>query len=337
MPAWHFYFWRRVGELKFAALPVSYTAALLRLAGLNRRSLSACGVKTQRTSNILLIEWRKDSFARNKAHIEKALLQLVAEKESFRNWIETECDHSLLLVWACAAGSMDIVYFIKENHWKETQEAHTLAMVTSAGCGHINILRYLIENCGIDPSASNNEAFEWAAKSGHLEVVEYLLADERTDPSAVSSMPLVWACKFGHLAVVDRLLKDGRSDPSAQEHSGLLSAARAGYTHIVKLLLQDERVNVNAQNAHALLYSTCHGHAETLNVLLKAGADASLQNYCHSTSPFKLVMPEQFKYLLGIRKHPYRNLDAPVRPCIRSCQENRAISLAFDADLMNML
>ncbi|KAJ3068752.1 hypothetical protein HDU98_008130, partial [Podochytrium sp. JEL0797] len=278
---WKHLFWKEVGKLNFSRLPTSYTTALLRLTGFNRRSLGALGVATSGAS-VLLVRWRTKQFAENRLHIEQALLSLLHSKD----WVRNDCDLNLLLVWSCAAGSIDTVQYLSTHHWAETAATHSLALITSAGCGHLAILEYLVQDLHLDPSASNNAALEWAAKSGHLQTLNFLLQDPRVNPADAFSMPLVWACKYGHVRIVERLLSDGRSDPSAQNNSALVSAARAGYTEIVTLLLQDARVNANAQDGNGLLSSSCLGHAGTLEVLLQAGGDPSLVQF----KPFLIAL-----------------------------------------------
>ncbi|KAJ3022081.1 UNVERIFIED_CONTAM: hypothetical protein HDU68_009324, partial [Siphonaria sp. JEL0065] len=287
---WQHTFWRaHMHKIKFSRLPVSYTVALLRLTGFTCRSLGALGLQVDGASTTSLIRWRNTSFSRvqNRNHVELAMLQLM--NGEYGDWtLEKNCDLSLLFVWACAAGSFEIVRVVASNpqYWSEVNDIYGLATITAAGLGHLGILRYLVEEHHVDPSTGHNGALEWAAKSGHLDVIEYLLKDERVDPADASSMALVWACKNGHLDIVRRLLEDGRSDPTAQSNSALISAARHGFTEIVTLLLQDERVDVNTQEGHVLLSPSIQGHAETVEILLKAGADPKLSKF----KPFQIAL-----------------------------------------------
>jgi len=175
----------------------------------------------------------------------------------------------------------------------------TLLIAASMG-GQKELVAHLLKRC--HPPASlemadtdGYTALMWAAEQGELGVLTLLLkAGACTDPRppAGALLPpdaapsptdtaLTIACERGHASIVFALLRAGASTiaPQGDGTSALECVARQGHVAAAKALIGKQRLSLDDPHAlNALILAAMRGHIAVMELLLKSGLDADVQD-----------------------------------------------------------
>ena len=173
----------------------------------------------------------------------------------------------------------------------KTGKLQRTALMYAAQRGHTRIVQYLLDE-GAPVNTQDVDgvtSLMIASGYGHSEVVRVLInygADLNILAKGLDATALMYACVRQRTVCVDLLLA-GRADPNlcGREHSPLIGACIIGDypmdpTILEKLL--SAGANPNTQTGDdgytALMQAAADGYEKGMEVLLKAGADANIQN-----------------------------------------------------------
>ena len=174
----------------------------------------------------------------------------------------------------------------------KTSQLQRTALMAAAECGHTSIVRYLLdEGAPVNTQDVNGStSLMIASVLGHSEVVCVLInygADLNILAKGLDdATALMYACDHQRTVCVDLLLAGG-ADPNlcSREHSPLIDACiiddyPMDPTILEKLL--SAGANPNTQTGDdgltALMQAAADGYEKGIEVLLKAGADVSIQD-----------------------------------------------------------
>lgn len=199
---------------------------------------------------------------------------------------------SSVLMFACAAGNVDIVrYFIDAGVSVNARNDHQWAAIHNAAeGGSAEIIGILVEN-GVDVNEDagfGRTPLFWAAIRGNEEAVAQLL-ELGAEPDPVDDFgmtPLGRACTDGYFEIARLLLENGADVDRPEgdwERTILQGAAVSGRTELVELAIEYS-ADVAATDAYgmtALEYASRYGYRDIAELLVAAGAriDGLEENY----------------------------------------------------------
>ncbi|GBN06654.1 Ankyrin-1 [Araneus ventricosus] len=147
-----------------------------------------------------------------------------------------------------------------------------------------NVVNMLINNNAEISTEKEREFLLSAVTSGHEDMVEYFLTrnPENGDPGTKClEFPLHTAVLLGHLNIVKRLLElQTRKDINARNEvfsTPLEIASRKGYCEIARLLLSNGADPNFSDDFPPLHFAVEMGDSEMVKILIKAGANSTLQ------------------------------------------------------------
>ncbi|KAL2675550.1 hypothetical protein Neosp_011737 [[Neocosmospora] mangrovei] len=134
--------------------------------------------------------------------------------------------------------------------------------------------------------ADGETALHLAAANGLFEAAKMLIEYKAnvSEPDSEKRQPLHRACSNGDVGVVNLLLRNGASTQITEEDgwSPLHMASRYGHTEVIRALLTADKANIDAterlESWTALHVAIYNGQSDAVSVLLKQGANVSIQD-----------------------------------------------------------
>ena len=185
---------------------------------------------------------------------------------------------------AASQGHFRVVELLLEYSTKvrpDTAENEAIRMASANG--HVDVVRRLLQDERVNPTQRDNQAIKLASSNGHFEVVQLLLEFKRVpvDPSAEEHWAVRYAIINGHSSIVELFLKDTRVNPAvSNKHYQLLPplAAMSGRTDILEMLIATGKIDVQTDSNFAISRAVARGNEKMVEILLKAGADPSVND-----------------------------------------------------------
>ncbi|KAF2068481.1 hypothetical protein CYY_010191 [Polysphondylium violaceum] len=170
-----------------------------------------------------------------------------------------------------------------------------------------DIVQYLVKECNQDVNTKDDGGWSpllSAASSSFVHMVALLLQNS-ADPNSMNDSKrtaLHYASSKGRTDIVDLLLNYGaknRKDETGAAPIHRAAAAPNGAAATVERLLKSD-ANINSTNSNgdtAAHIAAEYGNEDVMDVLLKNGADMTIENNEHKT-PLQLASSGSMKYLI---------------------------------------
>ncbi len=204
------------------------------------------------------------------------------------------------LMWACAAGRIDIAAYLLEHKANVNMQADgaingdfitgkgKTALMFACGHGSIELVRLLLDykaDASIIHAVSNFSALTIAVDSRNLAVVKLLVESSSSIDVNMKSYAFYHASISGYIEVMQYLQAQGAQiNAIFGTESALISVAKCGSLDLVASLLDmGAEVNIRAMyNIRPLLVALQNGRADVAKLLLGRGALDHSDSTCSS-------------------------------------------------------